>query len=123
MLCKLSIALTFLGASTLAAQAVGDAKAGADVFRRCAICHTVEKGGGNAIGPNLFAVVGRKAASLPDFQYSAKLQESGIVWTPQTLTKWVAKPGAMVPGTKMAFAGLSSKSQQANVVAYLQTLK
>lgn len=115
-------ALALLTAAT-AAQAAGDPKAGAEVFKKCAMCHTVDKDGGNSTGPNLFGVVGRKAATAADFQYSGKLKASGIVWTPENLTKWVAKPGAMVPGTKMTFAGLSSKSQQANVVAYLQTLK
>ncbi len=67
--------------------------------------------------------VGRKAGTLNDFQYSGKLKTSGIVWTPDNLTKWVARPAALVPGTKMSFAGLSSKSQQTNVVAYLQALK
>jgi cytochrome c len=123
MLRKFSIALALLAGTSLAAQAAGDAKAGAQVFKKCAQCHTNEKGGGNGLGPNLFGVFGRKSASLPDFQYSSALKASGIVWTEANLTKWVTKPGAMVPGTKMMFAGLSSKSQQANVVAYLATLK
>jgi cytochrome c len=122
MLRNLTIALAFLAAAT-AAQAAGDPKAGADVFRRCAMCHTVDKGGSNGLGPNLFGVVGRKAGTLNDFQYSGKLKASGITWTPDNLTKWVARPAALVPGTKMSFAGLSSKSQQVNVVAYLQSLK
>jgi len=115
-------ALALLTAAT-AAHAAGDAKAGAEVFKKCAMCHSAEKDGGNSTGPNLFGVVGRKAGTTADYQYSGKLKASGIVWTPENLTKWVAKPGAMVPGTKMTFAGLSSKNQQANVVAYLQTLK
>lgn len=122
MLRKLTVAFAFLAAAG-AAHAAGDAKAGAEVFKKCAMCHTVEKDGGNSTGPNLFGIVGRKAAVLPDYQYSGKLKASGIVWTPDALTKWVAKPGAMLPGTKMSFSGLSSKGQQANVVAYLQTLK
>jgi cytochrome c len=123
MLRKFSIALALLAGTSLAAQAAGDAKAGAQVFKKCAQCHTNDKGGGNGLGPNLFGVFGRKSASLPDFQYSSALKASGITWTEANLTKWVTKPGAMVPGTKMMFAGLSSKSQQANVVAYLATLK
>ncbi len=127
MLRNVSIALALLAGTTLgttsAANAAGDAKAGAEVFKKCAQCHTAEKGGGNGLGPNLFGVVGRKSASLPDFQYSSALKASGLTWTEANLTKWVTKPGATVPGTKMMFAGLSSKSQQANVVAYLATLK
>jgi cytochrome c len=121
MLGRVTTALALLGAIS-AAQAA-DPKAGADVFKKCAMCHTADKGGGSSLGPNLFGVVGRKAATLSDFQYSGKLKASGIVWTPENLTKWVARPAALVPGTKMSFSGISSKNQQANVVAYLQTLK
>ncbi len=116
------IALVSLAVSSLAANAADPAK-GAGVFRKCAQCHTIEKGGGNGMGPNLFGVVGRKAASLSDFSYSGPLKASGVVWTPDKLTKWVSGPGRMVPGTKMMFSGLTSKNQQADVVAYLATLK
>ena len=123
MLRKNFIALALLAASTMAANAAGDAKAGEAVFKRCAVCHTSDKGGGDALGPNLFGVVGRKAATRPGFAYSAPLQKSGLTWTEANLTKWVAGPMKMVPGTKMAFAGISSKKQQADVTAYLATLK
>jgi cytochrome c len=123
MLRKSFIALALLAGSSLAANAAGDAKSGADVFKRCAVCHTSDKGGGDGLGPNLFGVVGRKAATRPGFAYSAPLQKSGIVWSEAILTKWVAGPGRMVPGTKMAFAGVTSKKQQADVVAYLGSLK
>src|SRR5476649_860086 len=109
------IALALLAGSSLAANAAGDAKAGAAVFKRCAVCHTNDKGGGDGLGPNLFGVVGRKAATRPGFAYSAPLQKSGIVWTEANLTKWTAGPAKVVPGTKMAFAGISSKKQQADV--------
>jgi cytochrome c len=107
----------------MAAQAAGDAKAGASVFKRCAVCHTSDKGGGDGLGPNLFGVEGRKAASRPGFAYSGPLQKSGIVWNEANLTKWVASPQRVVPGTKMAFGGVTSKKQQADVVAYLGSLK
>jgi cytochrome c len=117
------ITLALLASSAIAAQAAGDAKAGAAVFKRCAVCHTSDKGGGDGLGPDLFGVVGRKAATRPGFAYSAPLQKAGIVWNEATLTKWVAGPARMVPGTKMAFGGITSKKQQADVVAYLGTLK
>lgn len=128
MLRKMFIALallagTSLAASTTAAYAAGDAKAGAEVFKRCAVCHTNQKGGGDGLGPNLFGVVGRKAATRPGFAYSAPLKKAGITWNDANLTKWVAGPARVVPGTKMTFAGISSKRQQADVVAYLGTLK
>jgi cytochrome c len=123
MLGKTVIALALLAGTTMAAQAGGDAKAGANVFKRCAVCHTDDKGEGDGLGPNLFGVVGRKAASEAGFAYSAPLKKSGIIWTEANLTKWVAGPGRMVPGTKMQFAGITSKTQQANVVAFLASLK
>jgi cytochrome c len=100
-----------------------DANNGKIIFGRCAICHTVAKGGPSGLGPNLFGVVGRKAASLPDFMYSGALKGSGITWTPDQLKTWVAGPARLVPGTKMAFGGISNPVQIGDVVAYLGTLK
>jgi cytochrome c len=117
------IALALLASSTIVANAVGDAKAGAMVFKRCAVCHTNDKGGGDALGPNLYGIIGRKAATRAGFAYSGPLQKAGIVWNEANLTKWAAGPARMVPGTKMAFPGITSKKQQADVVAYLGTLK
>ena len=117
------IALALLASSTVVANAAGDARAGAAVYKRCAVCHTSDKGGGDALGPNLFGIVGRKAASRAGFAYSGPLQKAGIVWSEATLTKWAAGPARMVPGNKMAFPGITSKKQQADVVAYLGTLK
>ena len=123
MLRKISTALALLAAFPLAAHAAGDAKAGAEVFKRCAVCHTSQKGGGDGLGPNLSGVVGRKSATRPGYAYSAPLKKAGLVWDEANLTKWVAGPQRVAPGNKMMFPGLSSKKQQADVVAYLGTLK
>jgi cytochrome c len=104
------------------ALADGNAAKGKDIFPRCAMCHSDAKGAPNKIGPNLWGVVGRKAGTEPDFNYSAALKGSGITWTPDKLEEWVQGPGKMVPGTRMMFAGVS-KSQAEDVVAYLETLK
>ncbi len=117
------IALALLASSTVATNAAGDAKAGAAVFKRCAVCHTADKGGGDGLGPNLHGVMGRKAASRSGYAYSGPLQKAGVIWNEANLTKWVAGPARMVPGNKMAFPGITSKKQQADVVAYLGTLK
>jgi cytochrome c len=117
------IALVLIAGSTIAANAAGDAQAGAVVYKRCAICHTSDKGGGDALGPNLFGIVGRKAASRAGFAYSGPLQKAGIVWNEANLTKWAAGPARLVPGNKMAFPGITSKKQQTDLVAYLGTLK
>ena len=115
------IALTFVLVTT--AAVAGDANSGKTIFGRCAICHTVQKGGANGLGPNLFGVVGRKAATAPNFVFSAALKSSGITWTPDKLKAWVSGPARVVPGTKMAFAGIANPTQVDDVVAYLATLK
>jgi len=113
-----------LFATTLATGAgAADAAHGKVVFQRCAICHRTDKDGGNGLGPNLFGVVNRKAATAAGFSYSAAMKNSGITWTADKLTAYVAHPSAVVPGNRMAFAGLNDPAQQADVVAYLATLK
>jgi len=119
----LLILLVFVIGVSPASFAAGDAVHGKQVFQRCAICHKVEKGAGGGLGPNLFGVFGRKAASEPGFNYSGVFKRSGLTWTEDNLVKWVSGPAKMVPGTKMAFAGLTAKKDQADVVAYLATLK
>ncbi len=105
------------------ALGAGDAVNGKTVFGRCAICHTTTKGGPNGLGPDLFGVAGRKAASLPSFMYSGALKASGITWTDDKLAAWISGPSRVVPGTKMAFGGISNTGQVADVIAYLHTLK
>jgi cytochrome c len=118
-------AFSLIAAGILAtpALAAGDPVQGKAVFARCAICHNVEKDGGNGVGPNLFGIAGRKAATVDGFNYSGPMKASGIVWTDDNLEKWIAGPAKVMPGTKMAFAGITSKGQIADVIAYLHTLK
>ena len=103
------------------AHAAGDAAAGEKVFAQCKACHDNEKGV-NKVGPTLKGVVGRKAASVADYKYSAamtKKGEEGVVWDETTLTEYLPNPKAFVPGTKMAFGGLKKPEDVANVIAYL----
>lgn len=116
----LVLGIAAIAAST--AQAADPAK-GKSVFQRCAICHRIEKNGGNGLGPNLFGIVGRKAGTVADFSYSAAMKNSGIVWSTDKLTAYIEHPAAVVPGNKMAFAGVTDAGQRADVVAYLATLK
>jgi cytochrome c len=118
-------AASLIAAGLLSTQAfaAGDPVKGKAVFARCAICHNVEKDGGNGVGPNLFGIAGRESAAVDGFNYSGKLKAAHITWTDENLAKWVAGPAKMVPGNKMAFGGISQKSQIADVVAYLDTLK
>src|SRR5215469_13384383 len=95
----------------------GDANKGKTDFGACQVCHSVVKGGPNGLGPNLSGVVGRKAASLPGFYYSAALKNSKITWTNDKLKAWIMSPYKLVPGNRMAFAGLSDSKKAEDVVA------
>jgi cytochrome c len=106
-----------------AAYAAGNATSGADLFKRCMVCHTANKDGPNRVGPNLFGVVGRKAGTLPGFSYSPAMKSYGAVWSEDSLAKFIAAPGTVVPGTKMPFGGFSQAQQAQDVAAYLATLK
>lgn len=98
------------------------ADAGAAVFKKCASCHTVNEGGKNGIGPNLWDVVGRGRGVHEGFNYSKALVEKGGIWDYPSLTEFIHKPKTWLSGTKMAFAGLRSEKDLANLMAYLQTL-
>jgi len=119
---RIAIAAMSLVVVASSAQA-GDPAKGKTVFQRCAICHRVDQNGGNGLGPNLFGIVGRKAGTAANFNYSAAMKNSGITWTTDKLTAYVEHPSAVVPGNKMAFAGISDAGQRGDVVAYLATLK
>src|SRR6267142_4500930 len=117
-------ALLFALTSMLAgsAHAGGDPARGADLFRQnCSACHS-QQPGQNLVGPSLFSIVGRAAASIADFSYSAALKGSGIVWTADRLMAYLKAPRQYVPGVKMMFPGLSNEKDRENVVAFLATL-
>jgi cytochrome c len=115
--------LIAVGLLSSQAFAAGDAAKGKTVFARCAVCHNVEKDGGNGVGPNLFGIEGRKSATVDGFSYSGPMKAANLTWTDDNLAKWAAGPAKMVPGTKMAFGGIAQKTQIADLVAYLDTLK
>jgi len=92
------------------------------VFLQCQACHEVTSGSPTLVGPNLAGVYGRKAGALPGYDFSAPLKASGLVWNDGNLDKWLTNPAALVPGTKMAFAGIDSPDLRADVIAYLKTL-
>jgi cytochrome c len=118
-----TVSLIAVGMLSSNAFAAGDAAKGKTVFARCAVCHNVEKDGGNGVGPNLFGIAGRKSATVDGFAYSGPMKAANLSWTDDNLSKWVAGPAKMIPGTKMAFGGIAQKSQIADVVAYLDSLK
>lgn len=105
------------------ADMVATAKAdnGAAVFKKCAACHTDEKGGANKIGPALFGVVGRPKASAPGFAYSDAMKAKGGDWTLEELAHFIHNPGAYVKGTKMSFGGIPDAGDLADLLAYLKS--
>jgi cytochrome c len=111
---------TLLATST-AASAAGDAKAGQQVFQRCAACHSTASGE-NKIGPSLAGVFGRKSGSEPHYNYSEALKSANITWDEHTLDQFLTNPGADVHGTKM-FVSLPNAGDRQNVIAYLESLK
>ena len=117
-----SVIAGLLLAGSATAALAADPAAGEKIFKaQCGICHTVVAGE-NRIGPTLFDVVGRRAGSVPGFNYTADHKKLGIVWDAATLDKYLANPRAMVPDTSMVYAGLKDDAERANLVAYLETL-
>ena len=105
--------------------ASADADAGATVFKKCAACHTVEMGGPNKVGPNLWNIVDRPIASHEGFSYSSAMKtfaEGGTVWDYDHLNHFLASPKGLVKGTAMGFAGVKKPDERANLIAYLRTL-
>ena len=117
-----SLALVGLVASTAVAGApapAGDAVKGKAVFARCAICHDLNPGV-QKMGPNLHGLFGRKAGTVAGFNYSPAMKSAKITWSSATLDSYVTSPAKLVPGNKMAFAGLATPADRANLIAYLQ---
>lgn len=109
-----------LAAIASPAQAEGDAAAGKKVYNKCKACHALEEGK-NRVGPSLYNIVGRTAGSIEGFKYSKAMKESGLTWDEETLAKFLTKPKALVPGTRMAFPGLRKEADLENVIAYLKS--
>lgn len=105
---------------TSLADFTGDAAAGEKVFMQCASCHVVEPGV-NRVGPSLAGIIGRVAGTVEGFNYSDANKNSGITWTPEKMFQYLENPQRVVPGTKMAFAGLKNGQDRADVIAYIKT--
>ena len=105
---------------TIYANFTGDAAAGEAVFARCRACHSVEAGV-NRTGPSLYNIVGGESGSAEGFNYTDANATIGIVWTPEKLFQYLESPRRVIPGTRMAFAGLPAAQDRADLIAFLQT--
>lgn len=101
-----------------------DVQAGQQMAQRlCASCHTFNEGGRNGVGPNLYAIVGQPHAHVDGFNYSSAMQgKHEEPWSYEALNAFLRRPSAAIPGTRMAFAGISNAQQRANLIAYLRSI-
>lgn len=120
----LALLATLSLGSGVAADTIGDATHGAQVFQsQCAICHDIGNGAKNRIGPLLNGIYGRRAAMSPGFDYSKSMQRmgnDGLTWTLETLDPYLANPKALVSGTKMAYKGVKDDAARQDLLAFLR---
>ncbi len=102
--------------------AAADVERGKVAAKKCASCHTFEKGGRNGVGPNLWGVVAAKKGHVEGFAYSQALLGTGGEWSYEALDAFIANPKAYAPGTKMSFAGIARPDERADLIAYLRSL-
>ena len=102
-----------------ALMAMGDVNAGEKIFKKCAACHSIVKGGKNKIGPALYNVIERKVGKVADYKYSKALASYDKNWTFEELNGFLKKPAKYIKGTKMAYAGLRKEKDRASVIKYL----
>jgi len=108
------------GPSLAQLLATADIGKGESVFAKCSACHTINQGGANGIGPNLYGVMGKPVGQhVPGFAYSGALSDHGGTWDWANMDAWLASPRAFASGTKMSFAGLSKPEDRANIIAYI----
>jgi cytochrome c len=102
-----------------ALMTMGDLASGEKIFKKCAACHSIIKGGKNKIGPALYNVVERKVGGVADYKYSKALSAYDKNWTFEELNGFLKKPAKYIKGTKMAYAGLRKEKDRASVIKYL----
>ena len=100
-------------------MAQGDPESGEVIFKKCAACHSINKGGKNKIGPALYNVVGRGVGGVDDYKYSKALASYGKEWTFEELNGFLQKPASYIKGTKMSYAGLRKEKDRASIIKYL----
>lgn len=125
---RMMFSLVIAGAAAMpaAAFAEGNAEAGQRVFNQCRACHNADEGGRNGVGPNLWGIVGRPAASIEGFRYSANMREvaaGGLTWTEDQLRAYLTNPKSVVPRGSMSFPGIRNPQQLDDLLAFLATRK
>lgn len=118
----LGLTMALLIGMSGAAMAAGDADKGKKLFKRCKACHTLDEGGKNKVGPNLFGIFGRQAGSLDGYKFSKAFRSLDFVWDEGALDEFLTKPKKFVPKTKMGFPGLKKEEQRADIIAYLMSV-
>ena len=118
MVKKLIAAVVLITASAVSGVAQ-DAQKGKTVFNVCLVCHAIGPGAQNKIGPELNSLDGRKAGTVPNFDYSDANKNSGIVWNEATFMDYIKDPKAKIPDTKMVFAGVKNEQQAKDLWAYI----
>jgi len=106
--------------SVLDMLADADVAAGQKVFKKCAACHSIEKGGKNKVGPNLWNIVGGSHGVVAGYKYSDAMTGLSGVWSYEALDEFLISPKAYAPGTKMSFGGLKKPKDRAALIAYLR---
>ena len=99
------------------AAGAGDARAGEAVYERCVACHSLAR---DRTGPRHCGLFGRRAGAVRDFDYSAAMKHSGIVWNERSLDRFLAAPTRVIPGTSMGYSGIADPAERANLIAYLR---
>ena len=116
---KLMVAAALIVMSMGAAVAQ-DVQKGENSFKKCLVCHAIGPGAKNKIGPELNGLDGRKAGTVPDYNYSDANKNSGIVWNEAEFKDYIKDPRAKVPGTKMTFPGIKNEPEINDLWAYLK---
>jgi cytochrome c len=114
--------VAFNPAAVLTGVAKGNAESGQAAFKKCAACHTPDKGGKNGTGPNLWGIVNRAVGNSDGFAYSPVIKGKGGNWSWANLAAYLNDPKGYAPGNKMAFAGVKDTAELTDLLAYLRTM-
>lgn len=100
-----------------------DLKKGKKTAKKCASCHTFNKGGKAKVGPNLYKIIGKKRAAMSGFSYSKAMKAKGGKWNRKSIDQFITKPKDFIPGTKMGFRGIKKPQDRANLILFLEQTK